>query len=69
MRQIRLGLKDNLNVSFYTNNKYDFYQMNQIRKGLEANLDVSLYTRPDLSWREMSKIKQEMRKLKNEQNI
>ena len=51
--QIRLGLKDNLNVSIYANPKFDDFQMEIIRFGLEANLDVSLYANPKFSVSQM----------------
>lgn len=44
MREIRKGLKSNINVSFYEDPKYDETQMYAIRKGLEAGVSIAEYT-------------------------
>ena len=41
--QIKLGLKNNINVSLYAKPEYNADQMKEIRFGLENNVDVSLY--------------------------
>ena len=62
---IRIGLKENVDVSIYAKKEYNWLQMEQIRKGLEDNLDVSVYAKPEISWQEMERIR---KKLENEQN-
>ncbi|MBS5890570.1 MAG: hypothetical protein KIB45_05770 [Negativicoccus succinicivorans] len=46
MRQIRLGLEKELDVSFYADPKFNWKQMWQIREGLRCGLNVSLYADP-----------------------
>lgn len=48
MEEIRLGLQDNLDVSWYANPIYDDNQMEEIRLGLKDNLDVSKYADPKI---------------------
>ena len=43
MRQIRLVLLHNLNVSWYAKKYLGWEEMRQIRLGLKDNLDVSIY--------------------------
>ena len=56
MYKIREGLKDNLDVSFYANPKYNDKQMDVIKTGLEENLDVSVYTRDVFNEHQMKAI-------------
>ena len=42
-KEIKQGLRDNLNVSIYAKTEYKWEQMSQIRLGLKDNLDVSFY--------------------------
>ena len=49
--QIRIGIKANLDVSWYAKKEYNWLQMKQIRKGLEKSLDISWYANPYLSYR------------------
>lgn len=49
--QIRIGIKANLDVSWYAKKEYNWLQMGQIRKGLEKSLDISWYANPYLSYR------------------
>ena len=47
--QIKLGLENNVNVSIYTNPKFDWKQMKQIRLELEKGLnpvEISKYANP-----------------------
>lgn len=46
MRQIRLGLMENLPVEWYAKTDYDWFQMKEIRLGLEEGVDVSYYRSP-----------------------
>lgn len=55
MKQIRLGLEENLYVSIYAKIEFDSWQMREIGLGLRANLDVSKYTNPKYTWEEMKK--------------
>ena len=50
MKQIKLGLINNLDVSIYANPKFNYYQMAQIRIGLEKSLDVSIYVNPKFDY-------------------
>ena len=43
MKVIRLGLKDNLDVSLYAKPEFDDKKMEQIRYALENNLNVSIF--------------------------
>ena len=56
MKQIRLGLEKNLDVSWYAKPEFDEYQMKQIRFGLEHKLDPTLYAYSDISTDKMEKI-------------
>ena len=60
MLVIKIGLKDNLDVSIYTNPKFVAWQMEEIRLGLEDNLDVSVYAKPEYSSKEMRDIRLEL---------
>ena len=51
--EIKDGLKENLDVSWYAKKEFNWKQMSQIRLGLKANLDVSKYANPELKWGEM----------------
>ena len=42
MYQIRLGLKDNLDVSIYAKKCFHSWQMNRIRKVLEKNKSIAI---------------------------
>ena len=60
MEEIRLGLKNKVDVSVYANKKYDNKQMKEIRLGLEANIDVSSYLDPVLNPKTMRKRKNKL---------
>ena len=45
MREIYLGLKNNLDVSYYANPIFDKEQMKTIRYGLADKIDVSIYAK------------------------
>ena len=62
MLYIRLGLKENLDVSFYSNSNYSGEQMEQIRLGLKEDLDVSIYAKSEYSWEQMKKIRKRLLK-------
>ena len=47
--QIKIGLKDNLDVSIYAKLDYAEIEMNEIRLGLLSNVDVSLYANPEFT--------------------
>ena len=50
MYEIRMGLKEGLDISFYVDHRLDSNQMYEIRRGLEAGYDVSAvsYTHLDV---------------------
>jgi hypothetical protein len=56
MEQIRLGLEDGLDVSWYADPRYDSEQMNRIRTGLKENLYVKWYANPDFNKMQMREI-------------
>lgn len=66
MNQIRLGLRDGLDVSKYANPKLDSLQMDQIRLGLRDGLDVSIYADPKFNHSKMRKIRQGLREIREE---
>lgn len=43
MKEIKEGLKNNVDVSIYANSTFNSEQMKQIRKGLENGVDASIY--------------------------
>ena len=71
-REIREGLKANLDVSVYANSDFSNTQMFQIVIGLMNGLDVSIYAKKELDWKQMFEIREklleeEKEKLDNEQ--
>ena len=54
--QIKIGLKDNLDVSIYAKLHYAEIEMNEIRLGLKNNLDISIYVNKYIVWKQMNKI-------------
>ena len=59
---IKIGLKENVDVSIYVNEDFNGAQMKQIRLGLKDNLDVSFYAEPDLSDEQMREIRFKLKK-------
>lgn len=49
MGNIRLGLRDGLDVSVYAKSEFDEFQMAQIRFGMNCGLDVGIYAKPEFS--------------------
>lgn len=58
MEEIRLGLMNDLDVTLYANQEYDWEQMKEIRLGLKDNLDVLAYARPEYNIYQMKKFVQ-----------
>jgi len=56
LREIRIGLEDGVDVSWYTDPKYDWEQMKVIRYGLQKGLDVSVYADPKYDYEQMHEI-------------
>lgn len=50
---IDMGKRQNLDISWYANDKFNAEQMNEILKGLEHDVDVSSFAKPEYSAREM----------------
>ena len=44
MREIRLGMEENLDIKVYQDPIFSYWQMKEIRLGLKDGLDVSCYT-------------------------
>ena len=40
LKQIQLGLKEDLDISKYADPKFDWLQMSEIRLGLKEDLDI-----------------------------
>ena len=59
-KEIRLGLEEGLNISWYAKPEFNRHQMRQIITGLEDKLDVSIYAKPELSFREMETIREKL---------
>ena len=57
MREIRLGLEDNLSVDLYAKKEFDWLQMMEIRKGLLAKVDAKLYARENMPYDKMREIR------------
>lgn len=62
MSQIRQGLENGLDVSWYAKPEFDYKQMEQIRLGLEEGLDVSYYANPKITIYRIVKIKNALSK-------
>ena len=60
LRQIQLGLREGVDVSFYAKPEYDWFQMEEIREGLKAGLDVSVYAKPQVPYETMREIRKGM---------
>ena len=54
--------EDNLEVSIYAKEEFDFSQMKEIRYGLEDNLDVSIYAKPEFDKNQMEEIREGLAK-------
>ena len=48
MNQIRIGLENKLDISWYAKPDFDWMQMKAIREGLEEDLNVSEYADPTI---------------------
>ena len=57
IREIRIGLCEQMDVSEYCNPDYNWMQMQEIRLGLEKKLNVSLYANRLLSHAQMKEIR------------
>lgn len=57
LRQIQLGLTEQLPVEIYAKPEYDWFQMEEIRKGLKARVDVSVYAKPEIPYEKMRQIR------------
>ena len=60
LKQIRFGLEDGLNVSFYADPKFSWKQMEQVRLGLEYGLAAWLYAKTKFSWKQMERKRKKM---------
>ncbi|MFI3211388.1 MAG: hypothetical protein R3Y64_10125 [Peptostreptococcaceae bacterium] len=57
VNQVQKGIYSTVDVSIFSNKKYDSQQMAEIRTGLEANIDVTPYLDESFSWYKMSVIR------------
>lgn len=57
MREIRLGLEEQLPAERYADSRYDWFQMKEIRKGLEKKIDVGKYAGFSIPFDVMSEIR------------
>lgn len=53
LKEIKVGLMQQLDVSMYADPAYNHQQMSVIRMGLESKLDVSLYADPTIHYSDM----------------
>lgn len=56
-REIEAGQKAGVDVTIYTDTKYNWVQMREIRRGLEQGLNVREYADPRNDWLKMSEIR------------
>ena len=63
MEEIRIGLKANLDVSWYAKKDFYSFQMKEIRWGLENNLNVSIYAKPEFDYLQMKEIRLGLEKI------
>ena len=49
MREIRYGLEEKLDVSWYVNPKFYYEQMKEIRKGLHFEVNPNIYAKTKFS--------------------
>ena len=69
-KEIKLGLKSNVDVSIYAKIDFTWQQMEEIRLGLKQGLDVSEYAKSEITVEEMKNIKEELKRRKeNEKDI
>lgn len=57
IKQIKLGIDADIDVSIYAKLEFDSDQMKEIRLGLEEGLGVSMYAEPELGWEKMKEIR------------
>ena len=57
LNEIYWGLKEELNIKWYFDTRYNSTQMQQIRLGLKANVDVSIYADVDIPDHRMLEIR------------
>ena len=67
-REIKIGLKENLDISWYANPDISARAMELIRWGLEDNLDVSLYANRGYSFKHMREIRDKLHRLKEDED-
>ena len=60
--EIKLGIKANIDVSWYANPEFGWGKMDEIRLGLEENIDVSQYANPTFTLDKMEKIRRKLLK-------
>ncbi len=57
MRQIRLGLVEQLPAAVYAKVEFDWFQMEEIRKGLKAGVNIDVYAAPEIPYEKMRQIR------------
>lgn len=57
LEEIELGLKDDVDVSFYAKEEFLAIQMRQIRIGLLSGVRVSVYSDPTFDWFQMEELR------------
>ena len=66
--EIRKGLEQGLDISWYANSYLSHREMELIRWGLEDNLDVSLYANKGYSFKHMREIREKLHRLKEDED-
>ena len=57
LKELRYGFKQGLDISVFSNPKFEFNQMDEIRQGLAENLNVEIYAKPTFDVGQMRQIK------------
>ena len=56
-KQIKLGIENNVDISWYAKTEFKQSQMNEIRLGLYNNVDVSVYAKVYFDNKQMEQIR------------
>ncbi len=57
LQEVKAGIEDGLDTSYYADTKYVYLQMKEIRKGLKSGIDVNYYADPQYDWFQMQEIR------------
>lgn len=57
MDEVRLGLKDNIDLSKYVKMGMNYLQIQEIRFGILSKIDVSKYDKPNIGHKDMREVR------------